>query len=161
MNEGDRVLLSKRPAAVDHFLAAPLHFGVVALDAGKIELLVSQAACHGTGGAAPKPDQHGRPSQHDKLVAGIDGALLNMIGPDVAESPGEHDRFVVTAQLRPVASGHLRLERAEVAVDIRTAELVVESGPAKRSVDHDLQRGDDALRFPVLLFPRTNGPGQF
>src|SRR5690606_39628799 len=42
---------------------------------------------------------------------------------------------------------------AEVAVDVRPAELVVERRRAVRSLDHDVQRRDDALGLAVVLFP--------
>jgi hypothetical protein len=40
VDEGDGVVVAERPAAVDDLLAAALHLGVVALDAGEIEVLV-------------------------------------------------------------------------------------------------------------------------
>src|SRR5664280_142519 len=44
VDEGDGVFRAKRPATVDDLLAAALHLGVVALDAGEIEILVAVAA---------------------------------------------------------------------------------------------------------------------
>src|SRR5690606_1786178 len=39
------------------------------------------------------------------------------------------------------------------------AELVVERGAAERAVDHDLQRGHDATRLAVVLFPGLREAG--
>ncbi len=51
------------------------------------------------------------------------------------------------------------LQRTEVAADGRTAELVVERGGTDRTVEHDLQRGDDAFRLAVVVLPRLLQPG--
>ena len=39
VNGDDRIVVAHRPAAVDHFLAAPFHLGVATLHGGKIEIL--------------------------------------------------------------------------------------------------------------------------
>ncbi len=41
MDEGDGVLAAESPATVDDLLAAALHFGVLALDAGEVEVFVA------------------------------------------------------------------------------------------------------------------------
>ena len=98
VDEGDGVLVAEGPAAVDDFLAAAFHLGVVALDAGEIEILVAGAARHGAGRAATETDQHGRSAEDDQLVARIDRTLLDVVGLDVAQTAGEHDGFVVAAE---------------------------------------------------------------
>jgi hypothetical protein len=95
------------PSTVDHLLAAPLHFGVVALDAGEVEILLARAAGHRAGGATAEADQHGGPAQHDQAVTRLDRALAHVAGADVAQTAGEHDGLVVAAQL-----GALRLQAA-------------------------------------------------
>src|SRR5690606_3706011 len=93
------------PATVDDLLAAAFHFGVVALDAGEIEILVAGAAGDGAGGAAAEADVHGGTAKDDELIAGIDGAFFDVVGADVTQTAGEHDRFMVAAQLRCAGSG--------------------------------------------------------
>ena len=176
MDERNWILVTEGPAAVDDFLAATFHLGVVALDAGEIEVLVAGAAGHGAGGAAAEADQHGGSAEDDEFIAGVDGALLDVLGFDIAEAAGEHDGLVVAAQLRcgglgagvsglgagswREGGGNFLFEGAEVAVDGGAAEFVVEGGAAKRAFDHDVEGGDDAVRFSVVLFPRLDGAGE-
>ena len=154
MDEGDRVLLAQLPAAVDHLLAATLHFRVLALYRGKIQVGRAGAGGHRRGGAAAQADQHGRAAEHDQLGADGDLTLLHMLAADVAHAAGEHDRLVVTAHLFAARRHDRLLEGAEVAGQRRTAELVVERGATKRAFDHDVQRGDDTLGLAVGHFPR-------
>ena len=97
MDERNGVVVAEGPAAVDHFLAAALHLGVVALDAGEIEVLVAVTAGHGAGGAAPETDQHGGPAEDDELVAGVDRAFFDVLGFDITQTAGEHNGLVVAA----------------------------------------------------------------
>ena len=171
VDERDGVVVAEGPAAVDHFLAAALHLGVVALDAGEIEVFVAVAAGHRGGGAAAEADEHGGAAEDDELVAGVNGAFFDVLGFDVAEAAGEHDGLVVAADFfcrggggsasELAASGgrHGLFEGAEVAVDGGAAEFVVEGGGAERAFDHDVEGGDDAVGFAVVLFPRLNRAG--
>ena len=97
VDERNGVVVAEGPAAVDHFLAAALHLGVVALDAGEIEVLVAVTAGHGAGGAAPETDQHGGPAEDDELVAGVDRAFFDVLGFDITQTAGEHNGLVVAA----------------------------------------------------------------
>src|SRR5207237_9575601 len=78
--------------------------------------------------------------------------LRAMRGVDVADAAGEHDRLVIAAGLR--------LEGAEVAAEVRAAELVVVRGGADRRLEHDFERGRDVrgpalgLRLPRMLVVR-------
>jgi hypothetical protein len=60
VNGNDRTCLAKRATAVDDFLAASLHLGVVALDRGEIEILLRRTRGHGRGRAPAETDEHGR-----------------------------------------------------------------------------------------------------
>src|SRR5690606_33034959 len=99
---------------------------------------------------AAETDEHRRAAEHDHLRARLHAVLLDVLRADVAHAAGDHDRLVVAADL---AVGIALLEAAEVAVDVRPAELVVERRRADRSLDHDVQRRDDALGLAVVLFP--------
>ncbi len=153
MDEADRVALAELPAAVDHFLATSLHFRVVALHRGEVEVGGAGAGGHRRGGAAAQADQHGRAAKDDELGADADLALLHVFVANVAHAAGEHDRLVVAAHFLAVRGSDLLLEGTEVAGQRRTAELVVERGAAQRALDHDVQRGDDALGLAVGHFP--------
>ena len=143
--------VAKRIAAVDDFLAAALHFRVVALHRGEIQILGAFPGCDRRGRAASQSDQHRRTAQHHDGGPGRHGVLAQLRGPDVAHAAGEHDRLVVAAES---ATGRLRLfEGPEIPADIGPTELVVESRAAKRAGNHDVQRGGNATRLAVILFP--------
>jgi len=97
------------------------------------------------------------------FAPGGDVALLDVHAAHVADATGDHDRLVITTQRGApagvVAVRNFHLERAEVAEDVRPAELVVERGRAERPVDHDLQRGGDAPRLAVIPLPGLLEPG--
>src|SRR5262245_29119732 len=89
----------------------------------------------------------------------MDDALLDVIVPDIAEATGEHDGFVVAAEFGRFAvscRGHFSFERPEVTIDGGTAELVVEGGATERTLDHDVQRGNDSTGFSEVFFPGLN-----
>ncbi len=153
VDEGDGVVFTQLPAAVDDLLAAALHFRVLALHRGEIQVGGAGAGGHGRGRATAQADQHGRTAQHDELAAHRDVALLHVVGADVAQAAGEHDRLVVATHLGTTRGLDLLLEGAEVAGQGRTTEFVVEGGAAQRAFDHDIQRGDDALGLAVGLLP--------
>src|SRR5690606_19042334 len=153
MDELDRVLFAQLPAAVDDFLATTLHFRVVALHRGEIQVRRAGAGGHGGCRAAAETDQHRRTAEHDQLGTDRNLALLHMILADVAHAAGEHDRLVVAAYLFAARGFDALLEGAEIAGQRRTTEFVVERGTAQRAFDHDVQRGNDALGLAVGLFP--------
>ena len=153
MDELDRVALAELPAAVDDLLAAALHFRVLALHRGEVQVRGAGAGGHGGGCAAAQADEHGRTAEHDQLAADRDVLLLDVLFADVAQAAGQHDRLVVAAHFLAARGRHGLFEGAEIAGQRRTAEFVVERGAAQRAFDHDVQRGDDALGLAVGLFP--------
>ena len=78
-----------------------------------------------------------------------------MAGIDVADAACNHDGLVITAH-RAVDPG---LESAEITVEVRAAELVVEGGGADRAVQHDLQRGRNPRGLAFGDLPRLLEPG--
>ena len=153
MHEADRVDRAAREAAVDHFLAAPFHFRVVALHRGEIERFRTLPGRHRRGCAAPETNKHGRTTEHDDDVAVAHRQFLHLARIDRTQAASQHDRFVVGTHVRGIAAG--QFEAAEVAGQIRPAEFVVERGAAKRAVGHDFEgrshaRVQRARRFPGL-----------
>ena len=152
MEPQDRIVLAHRHAAVDDFLAAAFHLRVVALHAGEIQILGALARGDRTGRTATQADQHGRATQHDDGVAGRQRLLLHLDAVDRAQAAGQHDRLVVGAGQR---LAFRQFEAAEIAQQVRPAELVVERGTAQRTVQHDVQcrrhaRIQRARRLPGL-----------
>ena len=152
MEPQDRIVLAHRHAAVDDFLATAFHLRVVALHAGEIQILGALARGDRTGRAATQADQHGRATQHDDGVAGRQRLLLHLDAVDRAQAAGQHDRLVVGAGQR---LAFRQFEAAEIAQQVRPAELVVERGTAQRAVQHDVQclrhaRIQRARRLPGL-----------
>eukprot|EP00754_Rhynchopus_humris_P034199 Rhum_TRINITY_DN15543_c0_g1::Rhum_TRINITY_DN15543_c0_g1_i1::g.161066::m.161066 len=155
VDEQDRVRLAQRPARVDHLLATPLQLRVVALHRREVDALGGRALRHGAGGTAAQPDEHRGPAQHHDVGAGGHRLLLDVLVADVAEATRQHDRLVVALHL--ALSDGLQ-EAAEVATDVRAAELVVERGAADRALEHDLHGGGDLARLADLrLLPRALG----
>ena len=153
VHEADRVGRAAREAAVDYFLATPLHFRVVALHRGEIERFRTLPGRHRRGSAAPETNQHGRTTEHDDDVAVAHRQFLHLARIDRAQAAGQHDRFVVGAHVRGIAAG--QFEAAEVAGEVRSAEFVVERGAAERAVGHDFEgrshaRIQRARRLPGL-----------
>ncbi len=159
MDGDDGIVRAHRPAAVDHFLAAALHFRVAALHGGEVQVFRLAAGGDRGGRAAAQADQHGRAAEHDQQIALGNHVLLHVIGADIAETAGDHDRLVVTAQLAAFRRRGFQLEGAEIAADVGPAELVVEGGGAERAFDHDVQRGGDAVGLAVILLPGLLGAG--
>jgi hypothetical protein len=148
----DGVVVAERPAAVDDFLAAALHLGVVALDRREVQGFRGVPARHRRSRAAAQADQHRRPAEHDHQVAGAEPALRDVPRADVAEPARQHDRLVVAA--RQAGPGCV-LEGAEVSEQRGPAELVVERGRAERPVAHDLERAREARRQRAGALPRA------
>ena len=165
----DRVAIPEPGARVDDFLGAALHLRVVPLYGREVELLSmvvsiapGDAAARrgdGGGGTATEPDQHGRPTQHRNQGPGPQGRLRDVPGPDPAHSPRDHDGLVVAVPFVLRAFPSL-LERAEVATEGRSTELVAEAGRPDRGLDHDVERCRDvrrsagSFRLPRLLEAR-------
>ena len=82
-------------------------------------------------------------------------ALARVIGADVAEPAGDHDRLVIAAHL----AVDFLLERAKVPEEIGPPELVVERRAADRSLQHDVERGGDPLGLAEALLPRLRQSG--
>ena len=153
VDEEDGAVFTPGAAAVDNLLAAALHLRVGALDGGEVEILRRGPGGHAGGGAAPQADEHGRPAQHHQGRARREGALGDMIGADVAQAAGDHDRLVVTAQLAAARTGDRLLVGAEIAAQIGPAIFVIKSGSADGALQHDVQGRDDAPRPAMVPFP--------
>ena len=149
----DRVVLALGIAAIDDFLHAAFHLRVATLHRSEIQILGAAAAGHRGGRTAAEADQHGRAADHQDVCSGGDLQLVDLLGQDVADTAGEHDRLVIAAHFLALLRGYLLLEAAEIAADVRTAELIVEGSGAEGTVDHDLQCRGDAFRLAVVLFP--------
>ncbi|EFF44575.1 multidrug resistance transport transmembrane protein [Xanthomonas citri pv. aurantifolii str. ICPB 11122] len=133
----DRVVHAQRHAAVDDLLAATFHFWVFALHAGEIQRFGAVAGRHRTGRTAAQADQHRRAAEHDHRIARLQAQLFHLVAIDRAQATGQHDRLVVRAgQARAFG----KLEAAEIAEQVRSAEFVVERCAAERAVEHDVQR---------------------
>ncbi|MNX82168.1 hypothetical protein D3C86_1138850 [compost metagenome] len=154
VDEADRVLVAQLPATVDDFLAATFHFRVFALYRSEVQVRRAGAGGHGGSRAAAQADQHRRAAEHDQLGADDDLAFLDVFFTDVAHAASQHDRLVVAANFVTVRGGDRLFEGTEVAGQGRTTEFVVERSAAERAFDHDVQRGNDALRLAVRHFPR-------
>ena len=146
----DGVVRAEGHAGVDDALATALHFGVTALDGVEVQLCFVRAGGHGAGGAAAQTNAHGRTADLRHEDVRRDLFLQHLVVADVAHAAGQHDGLVIA----PVFAAGLLLKRTEEAAELRTAELVAESGPADGAFHHDAQRGREALgAFAVVLFP--------
>ena len=153
VNRHDGVVRAHAPAGVDDFLRTPLHFRVIALHRGEIEILGAGTAGHGGCCAATQTDQQRRATEHDQQIAGLNRIFLHMIFTDIAVAAGDHDGFVVARHFSTTDAVHGHLETAEIPAQRRTAEFVVECRAAERTINHDVQRGHDAAGLAVGLFP--------
>ena len=154
VDEADRVFVTQLPATVDDFLAATLHLWVFALYGSEVQVGRAGAGGHGGSSTAAQADQHRRAAEHDQLGADQDLAFLDVFFTDVAHAAGQHDWLVVAAYFIATWRGDGLFEGTEVTSEGRTTKFVVERGAAQWAFDHDVQRGDDALRFAVRHFPR-------
>ena len=150
VDEQDGVGHALRPAAVDDLLRAPLHLGVAALHRREIEVGRRSARADRRRRTAAEPDEHRGAAEHDDLGARRAVALLDMVAAHVAHAARDHDRLVVTAHAARRIAGRVDLERAEVAADRGTAELIVEGGRADRPLEHDVERRGDAARLAEI-----------
>src|SRR5690606_778783 len=108
---------------------------------------------------AAQADAHARPAELDQQAARRQRVLADMAGVDRADSAGDHDRLVISA---PRAVDVLFVA-AEVAEQVRPAELVVEGGAADRAVDHDVERRCDMSGTSIRpgRFASVDFPGLF
>ncbi len=153
VDENDGVVVPQLPAAVDHFLAATLHLGVVTLHGGEVEIFGRLTGRHGGGCAATQADVHGRTTQHDEGRPHRDLPFLDVLAANVADATRQHDGLVVAAHLDAVVARHLLFEGTEVTQDGRATEFVVEGGAAKGPFLHDVKGADDAARLAEVLLP--------
>ena len=127
---------------------------------GKVERLAAGPAPEGRRGTSAQADQHAWPAQHHQLGAHRDLALLDVQAPNIAESTGQHDGFVITARAPRRVPERVLLEAAEVPADARPAEFIVECGRTDRSFEHDLERRGNARGCTDGLLPRLLVAGQ-
>ena len=100
MNKCNRIRLAALPAAVDDLLRAALHLRVIALHGSKIQIRISAARAAGSRASA-KPNQHRRPAQRNQRIAGLHGALLDMLGANISQPARQHDRLVIAEDRCP------------------------------------------------------------
>ena len=92
--------LAERPAAVDDFLAAPLHLRRCrAAPRRNRDPRATRPLAMDEAAPPPRPISMAGPPEHDDWRARRELALLHMLGADVAEAAREHDGLVVAAQL--------------------------------------------------------------
>ena len=153
----DREHRARRPerrAGVDDLLRPALDLGVAALDRIEVEVGDVRSRLERGRGAAAHADQHpGAAELHERSTRG-NRALEGERRADVADPAGDHDRLVVA----PDDAARRNLERAEVAGEVRTPELVVERGGADRSLEHDLERRGDPVGLARVVLPGLDEP---
>ena len=133
--DGDnRVFVAKLPATVDDFLRAALDFGVAALYGVEVQRRVVCAGVHGRGCAAAQADKHTRAAQLDQQRAFGDFIFVCLLCLNAAQAAGDHNRFVIAADL----TVKFFFKGTEVAQEVRTAEFVVECCAADRAFNHDV-----------------------
>ena len=158
MDQQDGVAFAQGGAGVYHLLAAALHFGVVPLHGGEVQIRQTGAGRHAGGGAPAQADQHGRAAEHHQGCVRREVLGLHMVGAHRSEAAGDHHRLVVAAQHGGVDGVRL-LKGAEVAAQGRAPVFVVEGRPADRPLQHDVQGGSHVRRLRVRPFPRLRMAG--
>ena len=78
---------------------------------------------------------------------------MNIRAANHAAAAGQHDGFVITPQFHSQRTGHLFLEGAEVATQVRAPEFIIECGGTQRTLEHDIQRRCDACRPAMVALP--------
>ena len=133
--DGDnRVFVAELPAAVDDFLRAAFDFGVAALYGVEVQRCVVCTGIHGRSRAAAQADKHARTTQLDQQCAFGDFVFVCLLCLNAAQAAGNHNRFVVAADL----TVKFFFKGTEVAQEIWTAEFVVERCAADRAFNHDV-----------------------
>ena len=133
--DGDnRVFVAELPATVDDFLRAAFDFRVAALYGVEVQRRVVCTGIHGRSRATTQANEHARAAQLDQQRAFGDFVFMRLLRLNAAQAAGNHNRFVVAANL----TVELLFKSAEVAQEVRTAEFVVERCAADRAFDHDV-----------------------
>ena len=157
VNPDNRVIvltfLAHRPAAIDHFLTAPLHFRVTPLHRGKIQVFRTLAGRHGRRRTAAQANQHGRTTQQHNRCARRHMNFFDMLHAHIAVATGQHNRLVIAANLVAINPRAYFLKGAEVTINIGSTEFVIKGRRAQRTVEHNLQRRDNPLRLAKIAFP--------
>jgi hypothetical protein len=99
VNRQNGIVFAQGSATVDDFLNAALDFRVAALHRGEIQILMGTARRHAGGCAAAQPNQHRRSAQNHNRSSGGEGGFMHVRFPDIAQTAGDHDRFVIAAPL--------------------------------------------------------------
>ena len=154
MDAQNGIGIAHRPAGVDDFLAAALHFSVCALHRVEIQRLGIGARCHRRGRATTETDAHARTTDLNQQCTGQQWLLVCMRGRDIAQTTRDHDGLVVT----PDDAAIRLLVSAEIAREIDPTKFIVERCAAEGAFDHDLQSRGDARRFAIPAFPRLDMP---
>ena len=98
--DGDnRVFVAELPAAVDDFLCAAFDFGVAALHGVEVQRRVVRAGIHRRSRAAAQADKHTRAAQLNQQRAFGDFVFMCLLCLNAAQTAGNHNRFVVAANL--------------------------------------------------------------
>ena len=141
----DGILVTHLPATVNHLLRAALHLGVAALHRIKIQILGIFSGIHAGRRTAAKTDQHAGSAQMHHQCADRQFVFMRMDRRDVTYATGQHDGLVITTHFATDAL----FKGAKISGQVRASEFIVECRRADRTVEHDLQRGDDAVWFAV------------
>ena len=141
------VVLALQPALVDDLLRAALDFGVTALHGVEVQVSGVGAGSHGTGRAAAHTDAHARTAELHQQAACGEENFVGLPGVDDTQATGNHDGLVVAALHRINVTDRSLFVFAEVAQQVRAAELVVERRATQGAVDHDVQRAGNVRRF--------------
>ncbi|MFM8295703.1 MAG: hypothetical protein ACKN9E_14310, partial [Microcystaceae cyanobacterium] len=88
-------------------------------------------------------DTHAGATELDQQAAHRQCFFFSVKTRDITQTTGNHDRLVITID----RAAHILLVTAEVTAQVGAAEFIVECRPADRTIDHDLQRRGDAIRF--------------
>ena len=72
-----------------------------------------------------------------------------MLGADIADTAGKHDRFMVPADF----TGHRLFKRTKIAADIRPTEFIVERRPSNRAFEHNPEGAGNPLGLAVIDLP--------
>ncbi len=82
-----------------------------------------------------------------------------MLITHVANTAGDHDRFVIAANLAIRQSGHSRFIRPEITQQIRSAKFIVKCGATDGPFKHNFERRCHALGMTKRCFPRLRESG--
>ena len=149
----DGIVLAHRPAAIYDLLAAPLHFGIAALYRGIVQVLGAGARVHAGGGPAAETDEHGRATEHDQPGANGHSLFLDMVRPDIAQAPCQHDGLVVAADFCTVDTRRGLFIGTEIAAQVGSSEFVVECSATDGPFNHDIEGRYNSARLAIRLFP--------